>query len=487
MKKSKSLLLTALTAMGCVGLIAFSSLNTALVGLKADTAEKDLSGITDWKFSDGNFPMIENWYSSKAGISFEFKLKTKGVCNAMVVRFYDSERDVSSNVRLWDKKDGAPVISAGYMGKLQQLSSDSDWYLYELIFTQLAEESPESVNKLAANTEAIKNATVFGMKNAWGASYFNDVIVKNMKIVYRYSNIVDFVVEGQTTKKYVNSYVDDSYAPKVSGKCFEGWYLDSDLKNKFDTSTLVTSSLTLYSKFVNHEFNEYHSDDNNHWLECHCGEKGEAEAHSFEEVQDPKFVKNPATCTHPATYYKSCKCGMMSSETFSIGELDPNNHLPGEVEIVDLVEPTCEKDGGYKKVIKCTECQKVLEVVGEYVLPKTGHKFEATEWTLNEDKVSGKVKFVCSLDHEHVVEKPVNVRKDCIDPTYETDGKNIYTLSVEFEGKQYSHVITEKVGKLVPEKKKEGCGSSLVASSFIIGALSLLGIGLSLIKANKKD
>jgi len=487
MKKSKSLLLTALTAMGCVGLVAFSSLNTALVVTKADTAEKDLSGITDWKSSEGNFPSIDNWYSSKAGISFEFKLKTKGVCNAMVVRFYDSERDVSSNVRLWDKSSGLPVISSGYLGQLQQLSTDSDWYLYELIFTELAKESSETVNKLAANTESIKNATVIGMKAAWGASYFNNVIVKNMKIVYRYSSIVNFVIEGQTTKKFVNSYVDDSYTPKISGKCFEGWYLDKDLKNKFDISTLVTSGLTLYAKFVNHEFNEYHYDDNNHWLECHCGEKIETEAHTYEEVQDPKFVKNPATCTRPATYFKSCKCGKMSNETFSTGDIDPTNHIPGEAEIVNLEEPTCEKDGGYKKVIKCTECGKELETIGVYTITKTGHQYEATEWTLNENKTSGTVKFVCSLDRNHTVEKPVNVRKDTIDPTYEIEGKNIYTLSVEFEGKQYSHVITETIGKLVPEKKKEGCGSSIVTSSFIIGALSLLGIGLSLIKANKKD
>ena len=38
------------------------------------------------------------------------------------------------------------------------------------------------------------------------------------------------------------------------------------------------------------------------------------------EVTDEKYLKSEATCTAPAVYYKSCKCGEKGTETFTVGD-----------------------------------------------------------------------------------------------------------------------------------------------------------------------
>ena len=55
-----------------------------------------------------------------------------------------------------------------------------------------------------------------------------------------------------------------------------------------------------------------------------------AHTHTFEKKVKDTNKAYDATCTEPAKYYKICKCGARSQETFEVGEKDPNNHPNGE-------------------------------------------------------------------------------------------------------------------------------------------------------------
>lgn len=53
----------------------------------------------------------------------------------------------------------------------------------------------------------------------------------------------------------------------------------------------------------------------------------DAFGHDFKEVADEKYLKNEASFTNPAVYYKSCtSCGEKSEETFEYGEVLPHEH-----------------------------------------------------------------------------------------------------------------------------------------------------------------
>ncbi len=57
-----------------------------------------------------------------------------------------------------------------------------------------------------------------------------------------------------------------------------------------------------------------------------CGVDKEHE-HSFtDELASPEYKVTDATCQAKATYYKSCECGAVGTETFEYGEKDMSNH-----------------------------------------------------------------------------------------------------------------------------------------------------------------
>lgn len=82
---------------------------------------------------------------------------------------------------------------------------------------------------------------------------------------------------------------------------------------------------------------DYAYDEQSHWHVCSdCGKVlGEKEAHSFtEKVASEKYLKEEATCTSSAVYFKSCVCGVKGEETFTYGS--PVAHEA-------LTEATCTK------------------------------------------------------------------------------------------------------------------------------------------------
>lgn len=101
--------------------------------------------------------------------------------------------------------------------------------------------------------------------------------------------------------------------------------------------------------------------------------------HSFTKTSTAsKYLKSSATCTSVAVYYKSCACGLASStETFTSGAIDPNNH--------DLVHheaqaPTCTAVG-WEAYDTCSRCDYTTKVE----IPMAAHTYSATEWKSDVD------------------------------------------------------------------------------------------------------
>ncbi len=122
---------------------------------------------------------------------------------------------------------------------------------------------------------------------------------------------------------------------------------------------------------VDHEFaTNWKKDANDHWHECTCGDKTDVTAHIYNlEVVNTDYLKDGATCTTEAVYYKSCVCGAIGTETFTNGEA--LGHTESDAVVENRVEPNCTTAGSYDSVIYCSVCeaelsreQKPIEALG---------------------------------------------------------------------------------------------------------------------------
>lgn len=81
--------------------------------------------------------------------------------------------------------------------------------------------------------------------------------------------------------------------------------------------------------------------------------------HNYVEVADVKYLKASATCKDKAVYYKSCSvCKAQGTDTFSIGEVNPENHV-GDTYLVNQKDATCNETG-YTGDIYCKSCNKII-------------------------------------------------------------------------------------------------------------------------------
>jgi uncharacterized repeat protein (TIGR02543 family) len=101
-------------------------------------------------------------------------------------------------------------------------------------------------------------------------------------------------------------------------------------------------------------------------------EYGELAAHGYTaEVAEDAYLKDAATCTEAAIYYKSCiVCGESSKDTDHKATFSHGDPL-GHDEVVDSrQEPTCTEDG-LTEGKHCDRCQTVLEA--QNPIPALGH------------------------------------------------------------------------------------------------------------------
>lgn len=129
-------------------------------------------------------------------------------------------------------------------------------------------------------------------------------------------------VDGQAATCTEAGYMD-AYTCQECNR----YYADSEGLNLIgDAEAYYTWKTTGAGKIaaLDHKWLEaYESDDTHHWHKCErCGDvqPDSKVAHTFDqEVEDEAYLVGEASCTEPATYYKSCVCGKAGTETFTSG------------------------------------------------------------------------------------------------------------------------------------------------------------------------
>lgn len=216
-----------------------------------------------------------------------------------------------------------------------------------------------------------------------------------------------------------------------------------------------------------------------------CGTYGNAAAHVFDrETVSNTYLHNVATCTEPATYYKSCACGAKSTDTFTKG-----NAL-GHIDVTYTgQEATCTQ-AGHTEYTECSRCHRrdgyqVIDALnhGAYLPNGTGASADGSlKWTVYKcDHNCGDyyvVLNVTSIDAQgtRVPNVNVTITGNNTNITGKTDGNGdlkltdeakyrlmpgVYTVALEYvrDGSNYNTrgtvtvkdgTVTGSYGKLTP-------------------------------------
>lgn len=159
----------------------------------------------------------------------------------------------------------------------------------------------------------------------------------------------------------------------------------------------------------------------------------------FEEIVDDRFLKEPATCTSQAVYYKSCTCGIVSTETFKSGDT-----LPHTYEWYPVIEDVAVCTG-HKYVNLCSVCKAQAEQV-----ENIGYKNElahSDKWELiTEPDLDNKglLKGICrDCDKNAEYELPALNKSfytyRYVEPSCNEVGAHIYT--VELDGQKFEFKV----------------------------------------------
>ena len=133
---------------------------------------------------------------------------------------------------------------------------------------------------------------------------------------------------------------------------------------------------------TDHNFGtEWKTDGTNHWLECACGEKSEANAHIDEATKDHVCdICQTAMGEHADgddnDHLCDYGCGYVADDGHHGGNAtcteqaiceecgerygDSQGHTPGEAAMENYVESTWSSVGGYDMVVRCVDCGSVL-------------------------------------------------------------------------------------------------------------------------------
>ncbi len=216
-----------------------------------------------------------------------------------------------------------------------------------------------------------------------------------------------------------------------------------------------------------------------------CGTYGNPQAHEFDQqIASQTYLRNVATCTEPATYYLSCKCGQASTQTFTKG-----NAL-GHNDVVYTGQPATCTQAGHTEYTECTRCHRrdgyqVIDALnhGAYLPNGTGASADGSlKWTVYKcDHNCGDyyvVLNVTSIDAQgtRVPNVNVTITGNNTNITGKTDGNGdlklsdeakyrlmpgVYTVALEYvrDGSNYNTrgtvtvkdgTVTGSYGKLTP-------------------------------------
>ena len=122
---------------------------------------------------------------------------------------------------------------------------------------------------------------------------------------------------------------------------------------------------------------------------------------------------------------------------------------------------TCENDNAHVLVKECVVASKSVEATctkaGKIVytatvefegktytdskkveIPAIGHKYGTPVFTWSDDYSTADATFTCENDKTHVKKVDAKITSETVDATCETAGKNVYTATIEFDGKTYT-------------------------------------------------
>ena len=102
------------------------------------------------------------------------------------------------------------------------------------------------------------------------------------------------------------------------------------------------------------------------------------------------------------------------------------------------VEATCTKAG--KTVYTATvEFEgKIYTDSKKTEIKAIGHKYGTPVFTWSKDYSTAEATFTCENDKTHVKKVDAKITSETVDATCETAGKNVYTATIEFDGKTYT-------------------------------------------------
>ena len=108
---------------------------------------------------------------------------------------------------------------------------------------------------------------------------------------------------------------------------------------------------------------------------------------------------------------------------------------------------TCTENGSYDLVVYCSVCHKELSRK-TIIVPALGHSYGQPEYEWSDDNSQVTATITCKNDESHVISETVATTSVTTEPTYNTEGKIVYTAEFENEifKTQTKEVILEAKG-----------------------------------------
>ena len=164
----------------------------------------------------------------------------------------------------------------------------------------------------------------------------------------------------------------------------------------------------------------------------------EVEDHIYETV-----VTAPTCINKGYTTYTCSECGhsYVGDEVEATGEHNyvegkcevcgqeqAHTHTPAEAVKENVTAATCEQDGSYDEVVKCSSCGEELsrETKTE---PALGHDWQAPAYVWAEDNSTVTATRVCANDAEHKETETVDTTSETVDATCQKAGSTTYTAT----------------------------------------------------------
>lgn len=159
--------------------------------------------------------------------------------------------------------------------------------------------------------------------------------------------------------------------------------------------------------------------------------------HSFTKTSTAsKYLKSSATCTSEAVYYKSCACGLASStETFTSGAIDPENHALVHHE---AQAPTCTAVG-WEAYDTCSRCDYTTKVE----IPMAAHNYGTPTYVWAANNASCTATRTCTAC-QHVENETVNTQQT-VTQNHSCTLNELSTFTATFTNTAFAQQIKENV------------------------------------------